>query len=76
MKLSSVSFRSEDRMMPASIGLKSVGLRLKRSPGPLRQQILDVLNTHGRPLRWAITAVSEDVLSIEAVLLVDGVSPL
>jgi len=48
-------------------------LRLQRRPGPLLPQIEAALAHHGRPLRWAITAVeacSEPaVLTLEAVVL-------
>jgi hypothetical protein len=49
-------------------------LRLERRPGALRPQILAELARHGRPLRWAITAVEADTagvphLQIEAVVL-------
>ncbi len=49
-------------------------LQLERRPGALRPQILEALAVHGRPLRWAITAVGPGHngvthLQIEAVLL-------
>ncbi|MBM5796641.1 MAG: hypothetical protein FJ050_05050 [Cyanobacteria bacterium M_surface_7_m2_040] len=48
-------------------------LQLERGPGPLLPQIEAALAPHGRPLRWAITAVeagSEPVLlTLEAVVL-------
>ncbi len=58
--------------------LKPLLLQLERQPGPLRPQILAALRQHGRPLRWAITAVRGSgsdaaavvCLQIEAVVLV------
>lgn len=52
-------------------------LQLERRPGPLRSQVLAALAPHGRPLRWAITAVTPagpdgrgaTRLQIEAVVL-------
>lgn len=48
-------------------------LRLQRRPGPLLPQIEAVLASHGRPLRWAITAVEAGsepaVLTLEAVVM-------
>jgi len=49
-------------------------LQLERRPGALRPQILEALAAHGRPLRWAITAVDSGSdgatqLQIEAVVL-------
>ena len=49
-------------------------LQLEPEPGPLTPQILRALRTHGRPLRWAITAAESRVggparLQIEAVIL-------
>ncbi len=35
----------------------------------LHQVIQTHLETHGEPLRWAITAVEDDIISIEAVVL-------
>lgn len=40
-----------------SIDLQPVELELRRQPGPLLAQIQAALAAHGRPLRWAITAV-------------------
>jgi hypothetical protein len=37
----------------------------------LQQAIQTHLNTQGEPLRWAITAVQDGVVSIEAVVLQD-----
>jgi hypothetical protein len=45
-------------------------LQLERQAGPLRPQVLAALAAHGRPLRWAITAVQPPGrLQIEAVVL-------
>ena len=49
-------------------------LQLERRPGALRPQILEAMAAHGRPLRWAITAVNPGSdgatqLQIEAVVL-------
>ena len=44
-------------------------LRLQRGAGPLRPQVEAALAVHGRPLRWAITAVAGDRLQIEAVVI-------
>ena len=54
--------------------LKPLLLFLERAPGPLRPQVLAALEPHGRPLRWAITAVEPGAdggvrLQIEAVVL-------
>lgn len=58
-----------------SIALKSVELPLRRRPGPLLPQILAALALHGRPLRWAITAVAGDALLLEAVVLIQLEQP-
>ena len=55
--------------------LLPVQLKLERQPGPLRPQVLEALAAHGRPLRWAITALEPTPqgvthLQIEAVVLV------
>jgi len=45
-------------------------LDLERRPGPLRPQVLAALAAHGRPLRWAITAVDpRRGLRLEGVLV-------
>lgn len=54
--------------------LKPLLLHLERGPGPLRPQVLAALEAHGKPLRWAITAVEPSPaggarLQIEAVVL-------
>ena len=53
--------------------LTPLALRLMRRPGPLLPQIEAALQVHGRPLRWAITAVQPgdqgDELLLEAVML-------
>ena len=54
--------------------LKPLLITLERGPGPLRPQVLAALAAHGRPLRWAITAVEPRAaggarLQIEAVVL-------
>ena len=50
-------------------------LRLLRRGGPLLDQVRQALAAHGRPLRWAITAVEPSpegsVLVIEAVLVME-----
>lgn len=53
--------------------LKPLLLMLERTPGPLRPQVLAALGAHGKPLRWAITAVEPSatggtLLRIEAVV--------
>ena len=58
------------------IDLQPVELELRRQPGPLLAQIQAALAAHGRPLRWAITAVEPNpaggaagsLLRIEAVV--------
>ncbi len=58
------------------IDLQPVELELRREPGPLLAQIQAALAAHGRPLRWAITAVEPhpaggeagSLLRIEAVV--------
>ena len=58
------------------IDLQPVELELRRQPGPLLTQIQAALAAHGRPLRWAITAVEPNpaggaagsLLRIEAVV--------
>jgi hypothetical protein len=53
--------------------LKPLLITLERGPGPLRPQVLAALAAHGRPLRWAITAVEpERGLRIEAIRLLSG----
>jgi hypothetical protein len=59
-----------------SLDLQPVELELRRQPGPLLAQIQAALAAHGRPLRWAITAVEPNpaggatgsLLRIEAVV--------
>ena len=55
--------------------LEPLELRLLRQGGPLLAQVRQVLATHGRPLRWAITAVEPSpkgpILVIEAVVEID-----
>jgi hypothetical protein len=63
----------------SSLGLSPVLLELRRQPGALHPQVEAALKLHGRPLRWAITAVQQPpqgpaVLQIEAVVL-QGVEP-
>jgi hypothetical protein len=55
--------------------LKPLALRLRRGDGPLSPQILQALNAHGRPLRWAITAVQGDELAVEAVVVCTSPQP-
>ena len=54
--------------------LRPLMLQLERQPGALRAQVDTALRIHGRPLRWAITAVQQrphqpPLLQIEAVVL-------
>ena len=55
--------------------LEPLELRLLRQGGPLLDQVRQALAAHGRPLRWAITAVEPSpegpVLLIEAVVVID-----
>ena len=56
------------------LGLSPVLLELRRQPGALHPQVEAALKAHGRPLRWAITAVHQPpegpaLLQIEAVVL-------
>ena len=57
--------------------LRPLLLQLERQGGPLRAQIEAALACHGRPLRWAITAVQQRpgqpaLLQIEAVVAGGG----
>ncbi len=52
-KPSSANTRSE----AGPVTLQPLRLRIIRAPGPLLAQIEAALLRHGRPLRWAITAV-------------------
>jgi hypothetical protein len=45
------------QLQPTDFQLQPVELELRRQPGPLLAQIQAALAAHGRPLRWAITAV-------------------
>jgi hypothetical protein len=62
--------------MSGSLRLRPLVLRLRRQPGALRPQVLAALEAHGRPLRWAITAVDRaagegchgSTLTVEAVV--------
>ena len=53
--------------------LEPLELRLLRQGGPLLDQVRRALVAHGRPLRWAITAVEPSpdgpLLVIEAVMV-------
>jgi len=49
--------------------LVALELRLTRKPGSLLSQVEVALADQGRPLRWAITAVSGEELQIEAVVV-------
>ena len=55
--------------------LEALALRLVRQGGPLLDQVRQALVAHGRPLRWAITAVEPSpegpVLVIEAVVVIE-----
>ncbi len=55
--------------------LEPLELRLLRQVGPLLDQVRQALAAHGRPLRWAITAVEPSpggsVLVVEAVVVVE-----
>jgi len=48
-------------------------LRLERRPGALLPQIEAALAGHGRPLRWAITAVEPASSGLLPVLLIEAV---
>ncbi|EDY38980.1 hypothetical protein CPCC7001_1859 [Cyanobium sp. PCC 7001] len=68
--------------MSGSLRLRPLLLRLRRQPGALRPQVLAALEAHGRPLRWAITAVERGAgdgchgatLTVEAVVW--GLDPM
>ncbi|MBE9172541.1 hypothetical protein IQ216_05405 [Cyanobium sp. LEGE 06143] len=60
---------SAEFLTPGSLELRSVELRLQRCPGALLPQLLAALALHGRPLRWAITGVCGDGLTLEAVVI-------
>jgi hypothetical protein len=55
--------------------LEPLELRLLRQGGPLLDQVRQALAAHGRPLRWAITAVEPSpegsVLVVEAVVVIE-----
>ena len=55
--------------------LEPLELRLMRQGGPLLVQVRQALAAHGRPLRWAITAVEPSpegsVLVVEAVVVIE-----
>jgi len=57
------------------VRLEALALRLVRQGGPLLDQVREALVAHGRPLRWAITAVEPSpegpVLVIEAVVVME-----
>jgi hypothetical protein len=58
----------------SSLSLRPLLLQLERQPGGLRAQIETAVALHGRPLRWAITAVEQRphqpaLLQIEAVVV-------
>ncbi len=56
---------------PAAFALAPLQLQIRREPGPLLPQIHRALVAHGRPLRWAITAVDSAAatLTLEAVVI-------
>ncbi|MEB3263785.1 MAG: hypothetical protein VKJ66_05360 [Synechococcus sp.] len=56
---------------PQAFTLAPLQLQLRRQPGPLLPQIHRALTAHGRPLRWAITAVdpASQTLTLEAVVI-------
>jgi len=63
----------------SAVGLSPVVLQLERQSGALRPQVEAALAAHGRPLRWAITAVQQHtqgpaLLQIEAVVLTGPLS--
>jgi hypothetical protein len=78
MKPSSANTRSEAGCAAEAcpVKLQPLALRLTRRPGPLLAQIEAALRLHGRPLRWAITAVEPGErgaeLLLEAVVEVQG----
>ncbi|MCH9055831.1 hypothetical protein L5470_12770 [Synechococcus sp. PCC 6717] len=47
-------------------------LQRPTTPNNLDHVVEEYLRQQGRPLRWAITAVSPQTLTIEAVILKDG----
>ena len=55
--------------------LEPLELRLLRQGGPLLDQVRQALAAHGRPLRWAITAVEPSPvgswLVVEAVVVIE-----
>lgn len=55
--------------------LEPLELRLLRQGGPLLDQVRQALTAHGRPLRWAITAVEPcpegSLLVVEAVVVIE-----
>jgi len=65
MKPSLANTKSET----AAMKLVALELRLTRKPGSLLSQVEVALADQGRPLRWAITAVSGEELQIEAVVV-------
>ena len=44
--------------------LRSLSLTLRRRPGPLRPQVIAALGRHGRPVRWAITAIARSAAPV------------
>jgi hypothetical protein len=69
--------------MSSSLRLQPLVLRLQHQPGALLPQVLAALRQHGRPLRWAITAVEPGdgagaeaaILTVEAVLCHEASPP-
>ena len=55
------------------IRLQIVQLQLQRNQAPLRSTVLQALQDHGRPLRWAITAAQGTVITVEAVVIAEEV---
>jgi hypothetical protein len=66
-KPSSANTRSEGPLVTGLV-LQCLHLQLDRPSAPLRPAIEAALAQQGRPLRWAITAASEEQLWIEAVV--------
>ena len=50
--------------------IKFVTLELPVLDNLTPQAIEQVLNTHGQPLRWAITGVEDETYQLEAVVIV------
>ena len=60
---------------PQCLQMVPLQIELQRPLGSLVAAIEAALTPHGRPLRWAITAVSDDRLVIEAMLITKSERP-